>query len=224
MTRLAAVMAAALLAVPARAVAQAPPVSSERGIDFSLGGTFLAPAPAGSSSADLIASSGSRLTLFDVESRFGPGLGADASLAFRASPSVWIEAAVGWSRTSAKSRISDDLENAPDVTITEPIARFSGEGAVVWYFADRGTTAFFVRGSGGWMRELAGDYTLGENGIIGSGGAGLRHWWRQDRSGAIKRVGLRLEGRIIVRTKGLEFGSNAVRATPAATALIVFGF
>lgn len=193
-------------------------------MEFSIGGALLAPATAGSSSAQLITSSGSRLTLFDVESRFGIGYGADAALGFRATPAVWIELSGGFTRTTARSEITDDFEDAADVTISETISRLSGEGAVVWYFADRGATAFFVRGSGGWMRELAGGNSLAEDGLIGSGGVGVRRWFQANRPGSLKRVGLRLEGRIIMRMKGLEFGSASLRLTPAASGLIVFGF
>jgi hypothetical protein len=215
----------ALSALPVQALAQVSPAPApERGVELSVGGTFLAPAPAGSSSADLITSSGSRLTLFDVESRYGIGYGGDATLGFRLSPALWFEVAGGYTWTKAKSEITDDLEDAADVTISETISRASAEGALVWYFADRGTSAFFIRGSGGWMRELAGGNSLVEDGIIGSGGAGFRRWWRQNRPGGLKRIGLRLEGRLIVRAKGLEFGSANLRLTPAASGLIVFGF
>jgi hypothetical protein len=224
MTRAALVLAAALLLVPAGAHAQAPAASPERWIDLALGGTFLAPAPAGSSTASLIAPSGSRLTLFDVESRYGIGYGADAGLGFRLSPRLWLEARGSWAWTSVRSRISDDVENAPSLTITETIARLAGEGAVLWYFADRGTTSFFLRGGGGWMRELAGGNSLVEDGIIGTAGAGLRHWWRQTGAGAVKRMGLRLEGRVLIRTGGLEFGSADLRITPAASGLLIVGF
>lgn len=224
MTRLAIIVAAALIAVPVRAQAQAPAAAPPRFIDVSFGGSFLAPASAGSSSADLITPSGGRLTVFDVDSRFGPGYGVDAALGFRLSPAVWIEASGGWTWTSARSRISDDVELAATVTVTETISRVSGEGALVWYFADRGATAWFVRGSGGWMRELAGGNSLVEDGIVGSGGVGIRHFWRQNGAGAVKRMGVRIEGRVIVRTAGIAFGSSDLRIAPAASGLLVFGF
>lgn len=220
------VMGALLLAaLPAAAAAQqAQPQAPRRPIDFSVGGMLLAPAPAGTSRATLQTASGGTLTLFAVESRFGPGVGPQATLGVSLSPAVWIEASGGWTWTTARSRISDDVESAPALTIDDRISRVTAEGAVLWYFADRGATAFFVRGGGGWMRELAGGNTLAEDGFVGGGGAGLRHWWRQNGAGRLKRLGLRVEGRVQLRWRGIAVGTGDLRPMPAASGLLVFGF
>lgn len=206
------------------ALAQAPPAAPGRPIELGLGGSLIAPSSVGSTSATLLTPSGGTLKLFDVESRFGVGYGVDATLGFRVARAVWVEASGGWSRATARSRISGDVEAAPATTATEPVSRVSGEGALVWYFADRGSTSWFIRGSGGWMRELVGGNSLVEDGFLGSAGAGLRRWWRENGKGSLKRMGLRVEGRLLLRSSGVAFGEKSLQIAPAASGLIVFGF
>ena len=222
--RVALVALIATVGLPRLALAQALPVAGSRSIELSVGGTLMSPAPAGSSSATLITSNGSRLTVFEAESRTGPGFGADATLGFRLASGVWIEAAGGWSRATASTRVSGDVETAPALTVSETISRLSAEAGLLIYFADRGDTSWFVRGSGGWMRELVAGNALADDGVIATGGGGLRHWFRQNGAGAVKRVGVRAEGRLIVRTGGVAFGDAGLRLAPAGSVFIVFGF
>ena len=218
------VLLAALAIVPASAAAQQAPPSPSRPIELSLGGTFLGPSSAGSATASLITPGGGSLDVFKVDSTFGIGYGGEVVLGFRIAPRLWIEGAGGFTRTTARSEISDDVENAPSVTLEETMSRVSAEGAVRIDIADRGATVWFVRGGGGWMRELAGGNSLADDGFVFSAGGGVRHWFRENGSGAVKRIGLRLEGRLVMPTRGIEFGSRTVRLTPAGAGAVIFGF
>jgi hypothetical protein len=226
-TRLAGTFALVLLATPTSAAAQqapAAPIAPARNIELSVGGLFAAPSPAGSASASLLTPGGSNLDVFDIDSTFGYGYGAEAIVGFRVAPRLWIEASGGITRTTARSEISSDLESGPSLTVSENLSRFSAEGAVRVDLADPGTTTWFVRGGGGWMRELAGGNALVENGFIFNAGGGVRHWFRDNRAGAVKQIGLRLEGRVMVRTAGIEFGSRSLRMGPGAAGALIFGF
>jgi hypothetical protein len=218
-------IAAALLAgIPSLVEAQqAAPMAPGRQIELSFGGTFAAPSPAGSATASLLTPGGANLDVFDVESRYGFGYGAEAGLSFGLGSRVFVEAVGAWTRTTARTEISDDLESADALTLTETLSRVSAEGALRIQIGD-GATSWFVRGSGGWMRELAGGNTLAEDGYIFSAGGGLRHWFRDAGAGALKRVGLRLEGRLVMRRRGIEFGSRDLRVAPVAAGSIIFGF
>ena len=212
------------MGIPVSAAAQpAAPVSRDRQIELSLGGTFAAPAPAGSGSASLITPGGSNLDVFDLESTYGIGYGAEANLGFRVGPRLVIEAVGAWTRTTARTEVSDDVESAPGLTLTETISRGSVEGALRVQIGG-GATAWFVRGSGGWMRELAGGNSLVQNGYVFSAGGGLRRWLRENGSGSVKRIGVRIEGRLVMFTRGIEFGSRELRLAPVAAGSVIFGF
>ena len=86
-------------------------------------------------------------------------------------------------------------------------------------------SAWFVRGSGGLMRETAGGNTLTGDGVIASGGLGLRHWWRTNGKGTFKRVGLRAwKAARTIRSGGISLGEDGIRFGPAGAAHLVFGF
>ena len=88
------------------------------------------------------------------------------------------------------------------------------EGAVVWRFAERGRLSWFLRGSGGWMREVSGEMSLAENGIIYSGGAGLKYWIARRPTGQ-DQFGLRVEFRAVGRHDGIALDDGDFRLWPA---------
>jgi len=200
------------------------PRGPRRAIEFTVGGAFQGPVSFGTANADLLRSDGSRLTLFRTENRSSLGYGLETSLAFQLRRSVWAEVGGGFTRADLRTRVSGDAESVGADTVTADLVRFSVQGAALWYFRDRGRTAWFVRGGAGWMRELAGDATLVEDGLLGHGGIGLRHWWRDGTRGTVKRIGLRLEFRADLRSPGISLGDGGMRVGPAAAGHLVFGF
>ena len=195
-----------------------------RAFELVVGGVFTSSLTMGSADANLLRPDGSNLALFRTENSFGPGAGLELNLGFRVSRTVRVEASGTWMRVSARTRVSDDFESAPDQTISSPVDRLALEGAGLWFFRDRGKTAWFVRGSAGWMREFAGGYTLSKNGTIGSGGVGLRHWFRGGTKGRLKRLGVRAEFRGVFRSGGLSLGDSGARIGAAGLGHVVFGF
>lgn len=225
-----ALAAIGLLACAVTASAQTTPAAAarkpgpSRSFELVAGGALASPMSMGSASANLLRSDGSNLRLFETENSFGFGLGLELNLGFRLTPKVRVEASGTWMRVSARSRISDDFESASSTTISSPVDRLVLEGAALWFFREKGKTAWFVRGSGGWMREFAGGYTLSKNGGTGSGGVGLRHWWRDGGKGRIKRMGVRAEFRAAIRSGGLSLGETGTRLGAAGLGHVVFGF
>jgi hypothetical protein len=222
---------ALVLAIPALALAQAPqtPARAPRGparpIDIAAGGTFAGPTSFGSASQDLVRPDGSAFPVFRADNRLAPGFGLEAHLAFGLTPTVWVEATGSWSTADLETEISSDVEDADGVTLSDATSRFTVEGGVRWAFWTRGRTTLFARGSLGWMRELAGAGSLVEDGLVGTGGVSLRHWLRERRAGArTRRIGLRVDGRLNVRTAGLTLGEEKARYTPVVFGGIVFGF
>ncbi len=193
--------------------------------DVTIGAVFSGPLSLGSANAELLGSGGTpTVTLFTAENSMAPGIGVDAALGFQLRRKLWLEVGARLTKTGLRTSITDDFEGADDVTLDAPVTRVSAEGAMLWYFREKGKTSWFVRGSGGVLRDLSGDLTFAENGFIGSGGIGFRYWWRTNGKGTFKRVGLRAEFKALVQSGGASFGERSTSVGPAGAVHLVFGY
>ena len=215
------VVIGALLPTPALAQTRPAPGSTR---EFTVGGLWLGPASFGSASADLLRPDGTPLTVFEAENSLGPGIGLQAGMAFRLTPSVWTEITAGWSRASLRTTITGDVENADVEPIRARVMRVSLEASALWYVHPRGSTSWFVRGGGGWAKELAEGNALAEDAFSATGGAGVRHWWREGRRSKVQRMGLRIEFRADLRSGGITLGGSGLRLSPGAAGHVVLGF
>lgn len=228
--RLFALITILVLGLAADAAAQAKPSTAKpapaakRPKEFFVGGLLTGPSSMGSADATLTAPNGSPLTLFSTDNGVGMGYGLELGLGFQIQKALWIEATGGWVRANLTTDVGNDYEGADSETIKEPMSRFMLGGAALYYLKQGARTAWFVRGGGGWMRETAGGATLTGDGFIGGGGIGLRHWWRTNGKGAVKRLGLRAEFRADIRTGGISFGESGVRFGPGGAVHLVFGY
>ena len=191
---------------------------------LSFGGVWVGPVSFGTATAALERPDGSQLVIFQADNKLGLGLGVEASLGFEVGRNLWLEAAGGWVFSELRTEVSDDVESAPDQTVTESLSRFTVEGAVLYYFRVRGRTSYFVRGGGGWMRELTGNSSLAMDGIVGNGGLGVQHLWRDRPTGTIRRLGISAEFRLNFRSESLSQVESKSRIAPAAAGKIVIGF
>jgi hypothetical protein len=224
------VMAALALSVAAaaRSFAQTQKPATQKpapqggGKEFIVGGSWLGPVSMGSSSAELVRSNGTTLTLFETENSLSQGFGLTAGVGFRLTRSLWAEVLGGWSFATLRSDISGDFEDADTELLRSDIMRFSVEGAALWYFGASGSNAWFARGGGGWGRELDDSRSLAEDTFHGTASVGWRHWW--GRPTGRTRSGLRASGGVEFRTGGLTLGDSSVRIGPAAAVHVFFGF
>ena len=191
---------------------------------LSFGGVWVAPLSLGTATAGLERPDGSQLVVFQAENDLGPGLGVETGLAIELRRNFLVEISGGWVHSELRTRVSDDVESAPDLTLTETLTRFSVEASGLWQFRTRGATAYFVRGGAGWMRELTGGASLVEDGVVANGGLGLRHWWRDNQRGSLRQFGFRAEFRLNFRSTSLSQVEPAARISPAATGMLVIGF
>lgn len=215
-----------ILATAAPVLAQtATAPSPRRPREFTVGGLFAGPASMGSSDAVELGGPGTpSLTLFSTSNSLGVGGGVEASLGWRLRPALWVEVAGGLLKTTVRTHITDDFEGAADQTLSSGATRFSAEGALLWYLKDKGKTAWFVRGGGGFMREAVGDLSLADTGFIANGGFGVRHWWRMNGKGMFPRMGFRFEARGMLRAGGATLSSRSVTFGPAGAVALVFGY
>jgi hypothetical protein len=218
------------------AQAQTRPSPPARGVkkdkEFIVGGLFAGPVSLGTTQADLLNGSGDpSVTLLRTNNNLASGLGVEVNLGYQLKKEMWFEVSGGWTRLSFKSDIREDVEDAQGDSVSSPVSRFVVEGAVLFYLNKEtlksevpAKSVWFLRFDGGWMRETAGGNTLTGDGFIGGAGIGMRHWWRTNGKGTFKRVGIRFEGRAVIRSGGLSLGDSSWSVGPAGAAHLVFGY
>jgi hypothetical protein len=216
------VVLALALGVPAAAFAQPKPASPKRGKEFVAGVAWLGPMPMGTATADLTSPNGDPLTLFETENSNGPGFGLTAGFGFELTRSIWLEVLGGYGQATLRTQVTDDFENAEGDSLQSDVTRFSVEGAALFYFGAKGPSAWFVRGGGGWGREVDEGRALAEDAFVASGVIGWRRWWGRPRGTA--RSGFRVSGGLEARTGGLTLTDSAMRFGPTAAFHVFFGF
>jgi hypothetical protein len=197
--------------------------ASDRRLELSAGVMLTGPVGLGTSTASLVAPDGSAFTLFHTESRLAAGAGVEVHLGYRLTSKLTAEASGSWNRVGFRTAVSGDAEGIPDATLQLSASRFSVEGSATWILARRNKMDFFARGGGGWMRELAEGNSLYEDAGIGSVGGGMKYWLKERTSGRIRRLGLRFEGRALVRSKGLTLGGRSTKVVPVFCGSLILG-
>ena len=220
--------ARASLALVVFAIAAAPAAAqrvtrSDPKREVTFAATWVGPVTFSTTPANLLRPDGGTLPLFTTTNGLAPGVGADIDVGLWLTRSITVEGTAGWSRTNLRTRVTGDFEGAADTTVTETIARFAVEGSALWTFARRGHARYFARGGAGWMNELVGDATYHARGIVGNAGVGMKYWCGNPRPGA-SRIGLRVEGRAVIRDRGVSLGGGRVTVAAVAAGGIVFGF
>ena len=208
-------------------IALARPVDAQtglRGYELSVGALAMGTMPIGSSDATHQRASGGPLLIFSSDVSLGSGPGIEAHFGRAVGPRVALEATGTWSFTTLRTRMSGDIEGAPNTTATEDLSRFSLEGSALWRLAGDARRALYLRGGAGWMRELTAGSTLAESGVIGNVGAAVKYWWGASAAVPRRRLGLRLDGRAVLRSGGVDLGASGVQVAPAASADLMIGF
>ena len=225
---IAAALTAGLLA-PAVAAAQGPgpvrvPVTApmDPRSEFGVSALVGAPVPFGSATATLARPDGSRLTLFEADSRQGPEFGARLHLGTRLTRRLALEIGGQVSRARLETTIEDDFEDGAGATLDESLLRFGVDGGLLWTLAGGERLSWFVRGSGGWMRELIGERVLGENAAVAQVGIGMKYWGSRRGPGRV-RYGVRVEGHLASRWNGTALDAKQIHLAPVVTAGLIIG-
>ena len=208
----------AVLASPA--VAQ----TGLRGYELSVGAVAIGTMPFGEKDASLTRPDGRPLPVFNSDISTGPGPGAEVHFGRPVGSRLAFEVTGTWTATTIRAKVSTDIDGAPNATLTEDLSRFSVEGSALWRLAGGVKRALSVRAGAGWMREVVAGATLAETGVIGNVGAAVKYWWGASSSVQRRRLGLRLDGRAVLRSGGVDLGVSGVRLAPAASADLMIGF
>ncbi|MDQ3071413.1 MAG: hypothetical protein M3R55_16990 [Acidobacteriota bacterium] len=183
------------------------------------GGTDL-----GDVTATLERPGGGSLDLFRTSTSIDGAPAASAALSFYLTPRVSLEAALSYGRPVAATRVSGDFEDAPAVTSAITLQQYLAEGSVRWYLVRRvGGFRPFLRGGGGYLRQLDAGSALVETGKTVHAGAGADRAFRERATGRLRRLGLRLDARAVARTGGFDI-DDKVRVGYAAGVHFFAGF
>jgi opacity protein-like surface antigen len=153
--------------------------------------------------------------LFKTSSQIDTGAGLDARVTFNVSRTFGIEGAFTWTRQTAETAITSDAEGVPAVTLTEDLSTYFVAGAAVVHLRGlqfaHGRAVPFVFGGGGYLRQLDGESILVDTGTVFHAGGGVKYFFATRPRGFVRGLGLRADGRLYVRSGGLELDDEKTR-------------
>jgi hypothetical protein len=206
----------------APALAQTPQPSLWHRIDITIAAEGIGSSALASKDVTLVAPDGSPYLLYRTSDRLSAGKGVELHIGVPLFGHVRAEASGSFSRSQLRTSLSGDVEGADAVTATSRLSRFTVEGSAMWLIKDDGRLHLFVRGGGGWMRELAANDALSRDGGIASVGGGMIWWWRPQGLLIFKRFGLRAEAQATGRRSGMWFGNHDIKVAPVVTVGVTF--
>lgn len=213
-------MAVITLSVASPAVAQARKGSWE----IAPGAVWFSGIDLGSSAATLERPGGGEFDLFTTETRIKSAFGAGATISYFLRPRLALEAGVSYARPNAATRVDDDAEGAPAVTAGIGLQQYLIEGNLRWYLSrPRAGWRPFIRGGGGYLRQLDDSNAHVETGSLAHAGIGADRVFRDRAAGRLRRIGLRLDARVQGRSGGFDV-DDKLRIGAAAGAAMFFGF
>ena len=193
--------------------------------ELSGGGVFVGGYDLGSATAELTSNtgtSGGPFTFFETDNRVESVSGFVARVGYYVTPAVAVEGGLRFTRPRLASRISADVESAPNITAEETIDQYVFDGSLVWHFGQstgrRGNVAPFVYGGAGYLRELHEGDALVEEGTEYHAGGGIKWWF-----GARGRMGIRAEAGLSIRDGGFDF-EEKTRIAPVAAGSFIWVF
>jgi hypothetical protein len=170
-----------------------------------------------------IGSGSGPFNLFTIASKVTPATGAQGRLGFYVSRAIALEAGVQYLQPKFSTRLTNDIEGAPDVVATETLSRYVVDGSLVFHLTRlafaRGKGVPFVSGGAGYLRELHEGNALIETGSEYHAGAGLKFWFGPGR----RRLGVRADVGFTMRNGVFDF-KDARRTVPTAGLSLAYLF
>ena len=186
------------------------------GAGFNLGKTF------NTEDATLTPNPGSgqgSLDLFTTETKLRSAPAAQGYVAVYITRSLAVEAGIQFARPVLEVSLSNDFEDAPDVTATTTISQYLFTGSLVYHFGRPGAkTTPFIAGGAGHVRDAHEGNGLIDTGTEYHGKAGVKLWL-----GRRQNSGLRLEGGVSIRDGGFTLQDDR-RVVPNASASFAYRF
>jgi hypothetical protein len=164
--------------------------------------------------------------VFATDTGLDASPGFDGRVAYWLTRSLAVEAGFVMTRPIVTTRVTDDIEDADDLTLEEDLEQyFVDVGAVLLLdrFSIGDRTVPFVSGGAGYLRQLHEGRTLVETGQVYHLGGGVRHWLRMRDTGFLRAAGLRVDARIYMLANGFAF-EDSVRPHGAISGALFLTF
>jgi hypothetical protein len=163
----------------------------------------------------------SPLVLFTSDTALDAATGAQVRLGVYLTRRISIEGGFQYSRPLLSARVFGDFEGADSATLSETLARYVVDGALVFHLPSfaGGRGVPFVTGGAGYLRELHAGNELVETGTQYYAGGGVKLWFGQVR----RRFGIRGDAGIAIRDGGFDF-EEGQRTVPSASASLLYLF
>jgi hypothetical protein len=206
-----------LCAVPATAQTRSARVEVYAGPSFAAG------SPAGSRIATQTenVTGGRSFTFFRTHSRFETATGIDLRVGMRVMRWLSVEGGFGYAAPTLRTTIDQDSENAQVPQIRERLTQYVFDGSAVVLLTQaafaRGRGVPFVIAGAGHVRQLDEASVLAQTGRLYHAGAGLKYRLVSRSRGLLKGLGIRGEGRWLMRDGGVDFSDDERRGYGTAT-------
>ena len=160
----------------------------------------------------------SSLDLFSSDPSLESAVGGQGTVAVYITRALAIEGGVQYSRPKLTVSLTDDFEDAPDVTASTTITSYLFTGSLVYHFGTSTRRVPFVAVGAGHVRDVHAGNEVLETGLEFHGKAGMKFWF-----GPRRTAGLRVEGGLSVRDGGFSYDDER-RLVPTVAASFLYLF
>jgi hypothetical protein len=198
---------------PARAQSPVPPGT----IDAAFGIAWAAAQPLGSGDAHETTPTGGAFRIFTASTTLASATAVEGRIGLRVTRHLELLASGSYGTPTLRISLSGDSENAAAVTATERIQQFTLGGGALWYIGRWRTgnrLAPFVTGEAAYLRQVHDGNTLIQTGREYQIGGGIKYPLVQRNRGRLKSIGVRVDVRAVLRTRGLAFDAG-VHTSPS---------
>jgi hypothetical protein len=220
-----AVLAVCLIGLPADAAAQRTPAALPR-FDVTLGGGLVSGVTLGEADANLRANATTLedYRLFTTSTELRPAAVLDLRLAGAMTGRVWLEGQVQFGKPELEASISEDVEGAPDVIVSQRLTQtlFGGGVRVRLDSLQRQVrTMPYVSGGAGVLRQSYSDGNAAEQSPVLYAGGGVLQALSA-RQG-VARIGIRADVQVLMVKGGLK-GDDDFTPQLSVTGGVFFAF
>lgn len=160
----------------------------------------------------------SSFELFEADPSLKPAIGVFGVVDVYVTRALAIEGGVHFSRPKLEVRLTNDAEEAPDLTASTTISSYLFTGSLVYHFGSAGRTVPFIAGGAGHIRDVHAGNEVVETGVEFHGKVGIKSWF-----GSARKFGIRAEGGVSIRDGGFSYDEER-RIVPVAAGSFVYLF